>query len=87
MWARVQKSLLLCAGIKSFRQQSFLNVIGIGTSYCHKKVIGKRLMSGSFHLDRASKLVFNVKYLSLLSFLTATEFYNLGHIQGTIRVH
>ena len=34
-----------------------------------------------------SKLVLNVKYLLLLSFLTATEFYNLGHIQGVIRVH
>ena len=30
-----------------------------------------------------SKLVLNVKYLLLLSFLTAAEFYNLGHIQGT----
>ena len=32
------------------------------------------------------KLVLNVKYLLLLSFLTAAEFYNLGHIQGIIRV-
>ena len=32
-----------------------------------------------------SKLVLNVKYLLLLSFLTAAEFYNLGHIQGIIR--
>ena len=45
------------------------------------------LMSGSCHLDRASKLVLNVKYLLLLSFLTGAEFYNLGHIQGMIRVH
>ena len=29
-----------------------------------------------------SKLVLNVKYLLLLSFLTAAEFYNLGQIQG-----
>ena len=28
------------------------------------------------------KLVLDVKYLLLLSFLTAAEFYNLGHIQG-----
>ena len=28
------------------------------------------------------KLVLNVKYLLSLSFLTAAEFYNLGHIQG-----
>ena len=34
-----------------------------------------------------SKLVLNVKYLLLLSFLTAAEFYNLGHIQGIMRVH
>ena len=31
-----------------------------------------------------SKLVLNVKYLLLLSFLTSAEFYNLGHIQGII---
>ena len=36
---------------------------------------------------RMLKLVFNVKYLLLLSFLTAAEFYNLGHILGFIRVH
>ena len=35
-------------------------------------------MPGSCHLDRA----LNVKYLLLLSYLTAAEFYNLGHIQG-----
>ena len=29
-----------------------------------------------------SKFVLNVKYLLLLSFLTAVKFYNLGHIQG-----
>ena len=28
-----------------------------------------------------SKLVLNVNYLLLLSFLTAAEFYNLDHIQ------
>ena len=32
-----------------------------------------------------SKLALNDKYLLLLSFLTAAEFYNLGHIQGIIR--
>ena len=31
---------------------------------------------------RMSKLLLNVKYLLSLSFLTAAEFYNLGHIQG-----
>ena len=37
---------------------------------------------------RMSKLVLNVKYLLLLSFLTVAEFYNLGHIQGNfIRIH
>ena len=30
------------------------------------------------------KLVLNVKYLLLLSFLTAAKFYNLGHIQDII---
>ena len=36
---------------------------------------------------RMSKLVLNVKYLLLLSFLTVAEFYNLGYIQGITRVH
>ena len=31
------------------------------------------------------KLVLNVKYSLLLSFLTAAEFYNLGPIQGIIQ--
>jgi hypothetical protein len=35
---------------------------------------------------RMLKLVLNVKYLSLSSFLIAAEFYNLGNIQGIIRV-
>ena len=41
------------------------------------------LMSDSCHLDRA----LNVQYFLLLSFLTAVDFYNLGHIQGIRRVH
>ena len=46
-------------------------------------------MSGSCHLERVSnvEIGLNVKYLLLLSFLTAVEFYNLGHILGIIRVH
>ena len=48
-------------------------------------------MSRSCHLDRASNveigIELNVKYLLMLSFLSAVEFYNLGHIQGIIRVH
>ena len=32
------------------------------------------------------KLVLNVKYWLLLSFLTASEFYNLGHIKGNVWV-
>ena len=31
------------------------------------------------------KLVLNVKYLLLLSFLTAAKFYNYGHAQGIIK--
>ena len=34
-----------------------------------------------------SKSVLNVKYLLLLSFLTAIKLYILGHIQGIVRVH
>ena len=36
---------------------------------------------------RMSKLVLSLKNLLLLSFLTAAEFFNLGHIQGIIWVH
>ena len=36
---------------------------------------------------RMSKLVLYVKYCYCYYFLTAAEFYNLGHIQGIIRVH
>ena len=36
---------------------------------------------------RMWKLVLNVKYLLLLPFLTAAEFYNLGHFQVIKRVH
>ena len=32
------------------------------------------------------KLVLIVKYLLLLSFLAVAKFYNIGHIQGIIRV-
>ena len=35
-------------------------------------------------LDMEWRRALNVKYLLLLSFLTAAEFYNLGHIQGCI---
>ena len=50
-----------------------------GTFYCLVHVIWTE--------RRLSKLVLNVKYFLLLYFLTATEFYNFGHIQGIIRVH
>ena len=33
-----------------------------------------------------SKLLLNVKYLLLLSLLTAAQIYNLGRIQGIIRI-
>ena len=46
-------------------------------------------MSGLCHLDRVLKVEIGVdfKYLFLLSFSSAVEFYNFGHIQGIIRVH
>ena len=48
-----------------------------------KQLLVFRFLSGSCHLDKAStvKFVLNVKYLFSVSFLTAAEFYNLGHIQ------
>ena len=46
-------------------------------------------MSGSCHLDRASNVEIGVEcqMFVIAIFLTAVEFYNLGHIQGIIRVH
>ena len=46
------------------------------------------LMSGSCHLDSTLNVEIGVvKYWLLLSFLTAAKFYDLGDIQGIIRVH
>ena len=51
-------------------------------------VIGKKCLVHVIWTERRmSKLVLNVKYLLSLSFFTAVEFYNLGDIQGIIRVH
>ena len=47
-------------------------------------------MSGSCHLDRASNVEIGVErqiFVIVFFFLTSAEFYNLGHIQGIIRVH
>ena len=46
-------------------------------------------MSGSCHLDRASnvKIGIECQMFVILSFLTAGEFYNFGHIQGILRVN
>jgi hypothetical protein len=43
-------------------------------------------MFGSWHLYRASNVEIGVKcqIFVFLSFLTADDFYNLGHIQGII---
>ena len=47
------------------------------------------LMSGSCHLDRASNVEIGVKcqIFVIVIFFKCSEFYNLGHIQGIIRVH
>ena len=47
------------------------------------------VMSASCPLDRASnvKIGFECQIFVIVIFLTAAEFYNLGHIQGIIRVH
>ena len=47
-------------------------------------------MSGSCHLDRALNVKIGVEcqiFVIVIFFLTAAKFYNLGHIQGIIRVH
>ena len=46
-------------------------------------------MSGSCHLDRALNVEIGVEcqMFVIVIFLTAAEFYNLGHIQGIISVH
>ena len=45
-------------------------------------------MSGSCHFDRAENVKIGVEcqILVIVIFLTATKFYNLGHIQGIKRV-
>ena len=45
-----------------------------------------KVISGSCHLDRASNVEIGVECQTFVIFiiLTATEFYNLGHIQGII---
>ena len=47
------------------------------------------LMSGSCHFDRGSIVEIGVEcqIFVIVIFLSAAEFYNLGHIQGIIWVH
>ena len=47
------------------------------------------LWSGSCHLDKASNVKIGVEcqIFVIAIFLTVAEVYNLGHIQGIIRVH
>ena len=54
-------------------------------SCLHLFLIGLCLVHVIWTKRRMLKLVLNVKYLLLLSFLTVTKFYNLGHIQGIIK--
>ena len=56
-------------------------------SCLHLFLIGLCLVHVIWTKRRMLKLVLNVKYLLLLSFLTVTKFYNFEHIQGIIRVH
>jgi hypothetical protein len=53
-----------------------------------KGLILIKLMSGSCHLDRALNVVIDVEcqIYVIVVFLTVAEFYNLGHIQGIIRL-
>ena len=46
-------------------------------------------MSGSCHLDRVLNVEVGVgcQIFVIVTFFTAAEFYNLGPIQGIIRVH
>ena len=50
-------------------------------SCLHLFLIGLCLVHVIWTKHRMLKLVLNVKYLLLVSFLTAAEFYNLGYIQ------
>ena len=65
----------------------FYSLLGID-SFSYFLVLKKKLHLCLVHViwigRQMLKLVLNVKYLLLLSFLTAVEFYNLGHFQGTI---
>ena len=44
-------------------------------------------MSGSCRLDRVSNVKIGLECQILVYLLTTTEFYNLAHIQGIIRVY
>ena len=65
------------------KQKVDVGIYDPGKYLVHMRVWSFSFMSCSCHLDR----VLNVKYLLLLSFSTVAEFYNLGHIQGIIRVN
>ena len=56
-------------------------------SCLHLFLIGLCLVHVIWTKRRMLKLVLNVKYLLLLSFLTENEFYNLRHNQGIIGMH
>ena len=68
--------------IHEYRPRSYDQMLILCFSYVYFYSYTFILMYGSCHLDRA----LNVKYLLLLSLLTAAKFYHLGLIQGIIRV-
>jgi hypothetical protein len=45
------------------------------------------VFSASCHLDRASNVEIGVECQIFVIVLTVAKLYNLGHIQGIIRVH
>ena len=78
-----KKSLLSLEGIWTLESRTIFENLKNNLS----SKVGLCLVHVIWTGRRMSNLVLNVKYLLLLSFLTAAEFYNLGHIQGIIRVH
>ena len=66
------------------RKKTATNFIGIpNTCFIKKNTKAFGFMSGSCHLDRASNVEIGVEcQIFVVFFLTATEFYNLGHILG-----
>ena len=70
--------------VKWFFLMNFCNMSFQADLVCKCNIANFTLMSGSCHLDRAWNVEIDVECQTfvIVILLTATEFYNLVHIQG-----